>query len=405
MYRIAAPLLVCASLIVSGCSQSPGVSPPVGFAAPKHAAAPALDGYRILHSFDGSRFDGASPSGTLARYNGLMYGTAFEGGEKGFGTIFRVQPDGKNTYALHSFNGADDGCTPISGVAFTGKGNKYYGTARGCGAKKGGTLFYGDASNRTFIVVHAFDTATDGGGPDAAPYITNGTIYGTARNGGPNKGGTLYSVDIASGAFTVLHAFGAGEDGSSPASSVIGVGGKLVGTTAAGGKTGDGTVYEFDPATGKETVLHSFNKSDGAQPTTPLLSWGGVLYGVTSYGGRSDFGVLFKMDPTSGAETVLYDFHEDNAERPEGAPLIFKDVLYGTTSKGGLRLKRCGTIWKYTIATQTWEQLHAFNGPPDDGCHPRGGLAYSFADRHDQLFGTTIDGGAKELGTAFAFYI
>lgn len=46
-----------------------------------------------------------------------------------------------------------------------------------------------------------------------------------------------------------------------------------------------------------------------------------------------------------------------------------------------------------------------FNGQPNDGCHPRGGLAYSFADRHDQLFGTTIDGGAKDRGTAFAFYI
>lgn len=361
--------------------------------------------YRILHSFDGSRFDGSSPSGTLSRFNGLLYGTAFDGGEKGFGTIFRVAPDGKNTYVLHSFDGGKDGCTPVSGVTFVERTNKYYGTARSCGAMKGGTLFYGDASNRYFEVMHAFDTASDGGGPESAPYLMKKTLYGTTRNGGPNGKGTLYSFDTESGTFKVVYAFGAANDAAHPASGVVEVGGKLIGTSAAGGKDDAGTVYEFDPSDGKERVLHSFTTTDGAAPTTQLLSWAGVLYGVTAGGGRGDAGVLFKLDPTSGSETVLYDFNEGAGDRPEGALLIFKDALYGTTSKGGPFIRRCGTIFRYVIATKKLDELHTFNGQPNDGCHPRGGLAYSFADRHDQLFGTTIDGGAKDLGTAYAFYI
>lgn len=404
MLRTVALMAACCGLFAAGCAQTQNASLPAGGASVARVSPEEFGNYRILQNFDGSDY-GASPSGTLSRYLGLMYGTAFDGGDKGFGTVFRVAPDGRNTYVLHSFEGDKDGCTPVSGVTFAERSNKYYGTTRSCGPKKGGTLFFGQASSRYFQVVHAFDTATDGGGSEAAPYFMKKILYGTTRNGGPNGKGTLYSVDTDTGTFKMLHAFGAGDDAAHPAAGVIEVDGKLVGTSVAGGKNGAGTVYTFDPSDGKEAVLHSFVRSDGAQPATQLLSWAGVLYGVTPGGGIGDAGVLFKMNPTNGDTTVLYDFNEGNGDRPEGALLIFKDALYGTTSKGGPFFRRCGTIFRFTLATKKMDDLHTFNGQPDDGCHPRGGLAYSLADRRDQLFGTTLDGGSKELGTAYAFSI
>src|SRR5262245_48885942 len=96
--------------------------------------------------------------------------------------------------------------------------------------------------------------------------------------------------------FTVLHAFQAKADGSTPWGGVmIDQAGNLYGTTFSGGRYLYGTIYKLDPS-GKMTVLHQFTKHDGCYSVARLLLDGaGNLYGTTMQCGSGKFGTVFEL--------------------------------------------------------------------------------------------------------------
>ena len=83
--------------------------------------------------------------------------------------------------------------------------------------------------------------------------------------------------------------------------------GALYSTTVAGGdsqcqgysrRRGCGTVFKFDLASGRETVLYRFKGGkDGATPFSGVIEANGMLYGTTSSGGRNDNGTVFSLSP------------------------------------------------------------------------------------------------------------
>jgi uncharacterized repeat protein (TIGR03803 family) len=398
MHRVAVTIAACCSLVLAGCSQGQIPSPPL--TSSQAAVTPKITRYRVLLSFNG-RF-GTHPTGSLAQFNKLLFGTATSGSANGQGALFRVNPDGKDDRLLHSFKGGEGGCTPTGGGVFASRGSSFYGTTTACGnATKGGLVFSEYAGGNQFRVWHVFDLASDGGNPEGGLLPIGSTLYGTTPNGGAHGQGTVYSLDTKTDAFSVLHTFGAVKDAAGPVAALTELDGKLFGTSRDGGSDGVGAVYEFDPRSGTEKVLHSFDGTDGARPTAALLTWGGMLYGVTPRGGVSSAGILFKIDPTNGDETVLYNFGHGDAIAPDGSLVVHKDALYGTTRRGGANGKDFGTVFRYTPATKSFDELYAFAGKPD-GAHPRGGLLYLNVDRQEQLFGTTYDGGNDDLGTVFS---
>ena len=101
---------------------------------------------------------------------------------------------------------------------------------------------------------------------------------------------------------TTLHMSTGGADASYPYFAVLirDMVGNLYGTASLGGDLncgapfGCGTVFKID-ASGKETVLHRFIGPDGANPYAGLLRGsGGKLYGTTNAGGMSA-GVVFNL--------------------------------------------------------------------------------------------------------------
>src|ERR1700760_3433431 len=69
-------------------------------------------------------------------------------------------------------------------------------------------------------VLWSFGAVPDGEVPHSALILVNGKLYGTTSNGGINRGGAVFSVDPATGAETVLHSFcspGCTGDGEEPA--------------------------------------------------------------------------------------------------------------------------------------------------------------------------------------------
>jgi uncharacterized repeat protein (TIGR03803 family) len=96
----------------------------------------------VLYSFTGGP-DGGSPYGRLVRDGaGNLYGTTASGGDVicGCGTVFKLDPAGKETI-LYAFKGYPvDGATPWAGLVSDKAGN-LYGTTSGGGAYGDGIVF------------------------------------------------------------------------------------------------------------------------------------------------------------------------------------------------------------------------------------------------------------------------
>jgi uncharacterized repeat protein (TIGR03803 family) len=156
-------------------------------------------------------------------------------------------------------------------------------------------------------------------------------------------------------------------------------------------------------------VLHAFNGRDGSTPYASLIfDAAGNLYGTTGYGGdlrRCDgygCGVVFKLTPNadgSWTESVLHSFNRRDGRQPSAA-LVFKaGHLYGTTVGGGAH--NLGTVFTLSPnADGSWAAsvLYSFNSIKSDGAYPFAGLIF---DAAGNLYSTTRAGGTSGRGTVF----
>jgi uncharacterized repeat protein (TIGR03803 family) len=99
--------------------------------------AMGLDGsFTTLHVFGGQ--DGRGPRATLVEVDGFFYGSTTRGGLHGFGTLFRITPNGEFE-ALHHFTGTD-GAYPVARLTPAPDGS-FYGTTVLGGDTGGGVAF------------------------------------------------------------------------------------------------------------------------------------------------------------------------------------------------------------------------------------------------------------------------
>jgi uncharacterized repeat protein (TIGR03803 family) len=264
------------------------------------------------------------------------------------------------------------------------------------------TLVTYQASGQTFTSLHNFTGKSDGGYPLAPVIIdSEGNLYGTTFQGGdmhcsPGQGcGTVFKID-SSGNQTVLYAFTSViSDAAFPSSSTLirDDSGDLFGTTAHGGTSGVGTVFEVD-ASGQEIVLYSFaGAKQGAYPDGNIArDPKGNIYGSARFGdpkcnpAYSGCGIVFKLTST-GKFKVLYTFRQFVGEMPSGLSIDQSGNLYGTTLLGGDLTcnggQGCGTVFKIDLHGKL-TTLYIFHGP--DGAFPANGV---IQDSSGNLYGTT----------------
>jgi len=264
----------------------------------------------VVHSFTGNP-DGASPyAGLVMDVAGNLYGTTESGGTSNCGTVFKIDTGG-NESVLHGFAcSPNDGADPKAALTLDSNGN-LYGTTYTGGTAGFGTAFELDTTN-TETVLYNFTGGADGANPFGGLTLDpSGILYGTAENGGKKSNGpylggpwldrpygcckgVLYALN--GGGLQVLYTFTGGNDGGSPAASLVLSNGILYGTTLIGGPGHRGTAFSVTIATGSETVLHGFTgKSDGGIPGAGLLlNNAGVLYGTAATGGRFQYGTVFQ---------------------------------------------------------------------------------------------------------------
>jgi uncharacterized repeat protein (TIGR03803 family) len=235
--------------------------------------------------------------------------------------------------------------------------------------------------------------------------------------GGSQDMGTVFSINPATGAETVLYSSCSQQqqnctDAIYPEAGLLYVKGTLYGTAIAGGANEDcggscGAVFSIDPNSGAEKVIHSFNENgtDGWGPYAGLIYTKGALYGTTSYGGSNcvnsgGCGTVFSINLKKGTETVVYSFCSQqncaDGSIPEAGLLNVDGALYGTTESGGT-LDSFGTVFSIDPTTRTEAVVHAFAGAPD-GAVPVAGLI----DVGGFLYGTTRAGGSNQEGSVFS---
>lgn len=183
-------------------------------------------------------------------------------------------------------------------------------------------------------------------------------------------------------------------DGSDPESAlVMDAAGNLYGTTADGGRYGNGSVFELVPNAAhthwQRRTIHSFCRGgvcpDGEVPIGALIiDVNGNLYGTTPYRGRGhDAGTVYRLTPNESGHgwklDTLHTFcHRDGcpdgwasrvaltyAGATAGLPYDGVSPLYGTTEHGGkFTDSDGGTVFRLTRdqATDTWDErvLYSF---------------------------------------------
>jgi uncharacterized repeat protein (TIGR03803 family) len=183
--------------------------------------------------------------------------------------------------------------------------------------------------------------------------------------------------------------------------SLVGCSGSptLSGQSAVVPANGLGADSPVHKASVVESVLFTFRhpEQQGEFPYGGLTNMGGILYGITHKGGAGK-GTVFSVNSDTGAETVLYSFSRESndGEDPGARPTILGDTLYGTTVLGGAH--NMGTVFSVNPGTGAETVLYSFGGKSGDGAYPEAALT----DGSGTLYGTTIKGGANDTGTVFS---
>jgi len=349
------------------------------------------------------------PQGQAILVGGILYGTTRYGGTYNNGTVYAVNTNGTGYVTLYSFSALSggvntDGANPVAGLVFAN--GLLFGTTYDGGPNGHGSVF-GIATNGTgFTVLRTFGNNTGAGRtPIGGLALSGGTLYGTTSAGGGSSG-VVFSLSTAGANFAVLHSFSAtvnniNSDGAAPAADLTVSGSTLYGTTVYGGSGGEGTVFSINLNNQALTTLHNFTARvggtnvDGAEPNGGVTVVGGTLYGTTLYGGAGQ-GTVFSM-ATSGANfTVLHAFNLSNHDPggPFGDLILSGDTLIGAdTGNGVYAINTNGTA--YTI-------IYALNDTTDGAMNGVNLMNGGLVQAGSTLYGNAVDKGAGGNGTLFA---
>jgi uncharacterized repeat protein (TIGR03803 family) len=270
--------------------------------------------YQVIHLF--RLLDGLSPSGALTVYSGVLYGTTLLGGSStscvyGCGVVYKLVLDTDELTVLHGFD-SSDGSFPESALTLDSAGE---------------------------------------------------TLYGTTPEGGSSTGdGVVFKLTLSTGAYDVLYNFTGWPDANYPYGPLtMDASGNLYGDSQLGGAgpcgngNGCGTVFMVNPATGTDTVLYPFPRdtSNGYYPLAGITrTAGGSIYGTTAWGGLSDDGIVFEL--AENTETVLHSFQGSDGSHPQASVIVdssgnvFGTTLDGGSDSGECNIYGCGVVWEIT---------------------------------------------------------
>jgi uncharacterized repeat protein (TIGR03803 family) len=324
---------------------------------------------RVIYNFQG-KGDGFRPSDIVRDGNGDIYGLAEIGSDRR-PMLFRIAKSASGYSETTLFQFPD--IQRPSGRLTVGSDGSLYGADISFSTKSQATYgmifrFTRSAGGVTERVLYDFLTVPEGVSPRAPLLVDeSGVVYGATAFGGTTNG-----TDCV--------------------------------------ERGCGTIFKLTPSARgyKLNTLYRFTGgADGFLPSALIRDAAGTLYGATSLGGRNtcpngSCGTVFSFNVATRKHTVLYDFTSSGLWYPAGDPLTLDGTgaLYGTTGQYGAGNQN-GGVYKLgpTPAGYVESVAHVFAGSPNDGASPMGGLL--LGPSGTALYGTTYWGGSGGIGTAF----
>jgi uncharacterized repeat protein (TIGR03803 family) len=201
--------------------------------------------------------------------NNTLFGTTGQNGQNGYGIAFAIDLTTGKEKTLHAFRSAG---------------------GKGCGQTGCGTLYRLDAKTQSFERLLAFSSPV-GARPSGTLALQNDIIYGTTQTGGANSTGAVFAYPITGGAASSYAV------GGSPSFGVVYNMGFLYGSHNI--QNGNpGSLFSVNLATGAITDVYTFTGGADGRSPGPLVSKGGLVYGVTAAGGTTNAGTLFSFSPT-----------------------------------------------------------------------------------------------------------
>ncbi len=326
-----------------------------------------------------------------------------------FGPTFALA----QTTTIHTFATSGD---IISANFVQAPDGALYGVTRQGGSSGNGSLFRIRPDGSGFQVVHSF-TVAELGSPFGRPEFslvrgTDGAFYGTTELGGSAGFGTLYKVN-ADGSFALLHSFTAGTtaatlttDGGAPRGGLVyATDGNLYGLTTRGSATpgaglndSNGVIYRVAPDGSGYRIIYSFDQKlaaiGGIRPSALIQGRDGLLYGTLNAVGITAVGGIFSIRTDGTGFTLLSGFSRAaplNGFSPATPVAHATDgFLYGTTIGGGAR--NVGCVFRMRTDGTGYQVIHSFAAAnQSNGYNPSGAF---FQGRDGSLYGRTLEGGA-----------
>jgi uncharacterized repeat protein (TIGR03803 family) len=281
----------------------------------------------VLGSFTGQGANGEYPVGDLVQAkDGNLYGMASGGGRYAGGMLFKYDTTAKQVDTLLSFDGVS-GSSADGSLVVGNDGNLYGMTTQG-GIQGLGNIFEWNTGTKSISSLYGFTGGSaDGKYPHGSLILAaDGNFYGVTQSGGGSFYGVIFEWNTTTKTETILHSFGGGlGDGEYPEGSLIqAADGNLYGLTNQGGTNNYGVIFEWNTLTQTETVLYNFvGANDGEYPYGSLIQASdGNLYGMARAGGKYGDGTVFQYNITAATLDTLISFNGTNGKTP-----FFNDLL------------------------------------------------------------------------------
>lgn len=339
-------------------------------------------GYTKLLTFSGAA-NGSQPWGSLISDGTFLYGMTLSGGSNNNGAIFKIMLDGTGFAKLLNFSNTITGGYPAGSLV--SDGTFLYGTTTQGGALGYGTIFKIKPDGTGFLKLKDDDNGSSGPYPQGTLLLNGTSLFGVKSNGGLGRFGTTFKINLDGSGYATLLSFEI--SGNKPTGSLISDGTFLYGMTAEGGLSNYGTIFKVKPdGTGFFRLLDFDGTLKGSRPSGALISDGTFLYGMTGQGGANDAGVIFKVKPDGTGFLKLLDFNSTSFGYPYGSLVYDGTFLYGTANGGA---NSYGAIFKIKPDGAGFATVLDFDGT--NGAYPRGSLIYDGT----YLYGITYQGGSN----------
>lgn len=339
-------------------------------------------------------------SATLTEFQGLYYGLSYGGQTDPYttipGIIFAYDPVTNTVTNKFSLNNTQHQFWYPWGELFL-YNNKFYGVGSYGGNNNNGVLFEYDPVANTVVKKFDFTEAVTGRTPLGLLQLYNGKLYGMCLVGGASSNGTLFEYEIATGILKKIFDFPIKMQWSKPAL----VNDKLYWPGDAG------RVVEYNITSKSSSVYTVYVTSTSpmirAYNSSPFTVYNGELYGICAASDLSidlDSGFVYKWTPGAvyGQKLATIYAGKEGHYTP-GAPLILDNKIYGLTDYGSNYGR--GSMFEVDPAAGT-STIKAVFGTGIQG-YSENDLSSNLLYLNNRFYGTTEKGGLHDYGFLYSY--